>query len=142
MKSAKNSPDNGAERNRQPEESAGWLFPPDTLLGDQYFANFRRKTFLEPEKSLLLAVLEDGIRSLQENFRAESGKKRLLFQEAEKWLSSEDSDWPFSFASACTHLGFDSGYIRRGLKNWLAREQDEARKKPAKLAPAPKRRAA
>jgi hypothetical protein len=142
MKSAKNSPDKGAKRNLQPEESAGWLFQPDTLLGDQYFANFRRKTFLEPEKSLMLAVFEDGIRSFQENFRAESGKKRLLFEEAERWLSSDDSDWPFSFASACAHLDFDPGYIRRGLRNWLEREQDPARKQPAKVASAPKRRAA
>ena len=29
--------------------------------------NFRRKTPLEPEKALLLAVLEDGIRCFQDN---------------------------------------------------------------------------
>jgi hypothetical protein len=142
MKSEKNGSDKNAVRNLPSEDGAGLLFQPDTLSGDQYFANFRRKSFLEPEKSLMLAILEDGVRTFQDNFRATSGKKRLLFEEAEKWLSSDDTGWTFSFALICAHLGFDPGYIRRGLRDWLEREQEKGRKEPAKLAPMPKRRAA
>lgn len=40
------------------EERIASLFQPDALLGEQYLDNFRRKTPLEPEKSLVLAVLK------------------------------------------------------------------------------------
>ena len=33
------------------------LFEQDTLLSTQYFGNQRRKTLLEPEKRLMLAIL-------------------------------------------------------------------------------------
>jgi hypothetical protein len=130
------------ERNLNADERIGSLFQPDTLLGHQYFDNLRCKTLLEPEKSLMLAVLEDGVRSFQENLLAQSGKKRLLFEEAQKWLWSDDSAWPFSFVSICAHLGFDPGYIRRGLRNWLEQKQTLAVDEKPKSIPAPKRRAA
>ncbi len=50
------------------EEKIASLFQPDTLLSDQYFENLRRKTCFEPEKRLMLAVLEDAIRYYQDNF--------------------------------------------------------------------------
>jgi len=100
------------------EERVGSLFQPDTLIGEEYLGNFRRKTPLEPEKHLVLAVLEDGIRCFQDNASARGGKKKKLFEEAEEWLFCDDSDWLFSFTSVCSLLGFDPGYIRRGLKRW------------------------
>jgi hypothetical protein len=124
------------------DETIGSLFQPDALLSDQYFANFRKTAFLEPAKSLMLAILEDGIRSFQENVLAQSGKKRLLFEEAENWLWSNDSAWPFSFVSICTHLGFDPSYIRRGLRNSPERKQTVTRKKQTKSLPTAKRKAA
>lgn len=100
------------------EERVGSLFQPDTLIAEEYLGNFRRKTPLEPEKHLVLAVLEDGIRCFQDNASARGGKKKKLFEEAEEWLFCDDSDWLFSFTSVCSLLGFDPGYIRRGLKRW------------------------
>lgn len=142
MKSDKASSGTVAERNFNTDETIGSLFQPDTLLSDQYFDNLRRKAFLEPEKSLMLAVLEDGIRSFQDNVLAQSGKKRAVFEEAEKWLWSDDSGWAFSFISVCAHLGFDPGYIRRGLTNWLERKPATEQSNRSKSALAPKRRAA
>jgi hypothetical protein len=46
---------------RQIEEKIALLFQPDALLAPQYFENFRRKTPLEPEKKLMLAILEDAV---------------------------------------------------------------------------------
>ncbi len=55
--------DNGpAQRTAGLDERIGSLFQPDTLLAEDYAANFRRKIPLEAERTLLLAVLEDGIR--------------------------------------------------------------------------------
>ena len=111
------------------DERIGSLFQPDTLLGEDYAANFRRKIPLEPERTLLLAVLEDGIRCFQENLFAVSGKRRTLFDEAKEWLFSDDTHWFCSFVSICTLLNLEPSYIRRGLKEWEAHERKAMHKK-------------
>jgi len=94
------------------------LFEPDTLLSAQYFDNLRRKTILEPEKALIMAVLEDAINCFQDNVLAESGKAKKRFDEAEEWVLDEGGDWIFSFRNVCEHLGFSPDYVRRGLLRW------------------------
>ena len=66
------------------DESIISLFEPDTLLSAQYFENLRSKTLLEPEKRLMLAVLEDAINSFQNNVLAQRGKRKRLFEEAKE----------------------------------------------------------
>ena len=100
------------------EERVTSLFQPDTLLPAQYFETFRRKSHLEPEKKLMLAVLEDAISCFQKYVFAREGKGKVLFQEAEEWVLDENSDWLFSFANICEVMGFDPAYIRRGLMRW------------------------
>ena len=111
------------------EERIGSLFQPDTLLGEDYAANFRRKIPLEPERILLLAILEDGVRCYQENLFVSGGKRRALFDEAKEWLFSDDSSWFCSFVSICTMLNLEPNYIRRGLRQWEARAHKTARAK-------------
>ena len=111
------------------DERIGSLFQPDTLLAEDYAANFRRKIPLEPERTLLLAVLEDGIRCFQENLFAVNGKRRTLFDEAKEWLFSDDSNWFCSFVSICTLLNLEPSYIRRGLRDWEARERKALHRK-------------
>jgi len=94
------------------------LFEPDTLLSAQYLENFRRKTLLEPEKRLMLAVLEDAINCFQVNVMARSGRRKKLFNESEDWIMGWDDDWIFSFVSVCELLGFNPEYVRRGLLRW------------------------
>jgi hypothetical protein len=100
------------------EDRLSSLFQPDTLLSEEYFGNYRRRVPLEPEKELMLAVLDDGVRSFQENIFAETGKKRALMDEAREWLFSDGFEHVFSFSSVCSALGLNPGYIRRGLKRW------------------------
>jgi hypothetical protein len=111
------------------DEGIATLFQPDVLLSEQYRENFRRKTPLEPEKALLLAVLEDGVRCFQDNILPRNRKKQILFEEAEAWLFSDEANGVFSFVSICALLGFDPGYIRRGLRRWQERAVGEGRKK-------------
>jgi len=117
------------------EEQIGSLFQPDTLLAEEYFGNFRRKIPLEPEKALMLSVLEDGVNCFQENLFAESGKKRALRDEAREWLFSDDSDHVFSFSSICAALDLNPGYIRRGLRRWAEQNRKAAKKKNPSMAP-------
>src|SRR5499433_2152850 len=94
------------------------LFEPDTLLSAQYFGNLRRKTLLEPEKRLVLAILEDAINCYQDNLLAKRGREGRLFTEAEEWILEKGSDWIFSFKNICETLGFNPEYVRQGLLQW------------------------
>lgn len=121
------------------EDRLSPLFQPDTLMSDEYFANYRRRIPLEPEKTLLLAVLEDGVRTFQDNIFAETGKKRVLLDEAREWLFTDGVEHVFSFNSVCTSLGIDPGYIRRGLKRWEEHTRAATRKKQRASQAAPER---
>src|ERR1051325_7634930 len=66
------------------------LFQPDSLLPVQYFENFRRKMHSEPEKRLLLAVLEDALACYQKHFSSRGGRGMKLFRETEEWIFRED----------------------------------------------------
>ena len=129
MKSQTNGENNAPQRSHAMDERIGSLFQPDTLLAEDYAANFRRKIPLEPERILLLAILEDGVRCYQENLLVAGGKRRVLFEEARDWLFSDDASWFCSFVSICTMLNLEPNYIRRGLRQWELRARKAA---PAK----------
>jgi hypothetical protein len=112
------------------EEKVTSLFQPDTLLPAQYFDTFRRKSQLEPEKRLMLAVLEDAIACFQKHVTARDGKGKAIFRDAETWILEEDRDWLFLFDNICEVLAMNPQYVRNGLSRW----------KEAKLAGLPKAR--
>ena len=97
------------------DERIASLFQPDTLLSLQYFENLRRKTVLEPEKSLMLAILEDAVRSYQENLLSQQKRAKKLFADAAEWIAETGSAWIFSFESVCDALDLNPAYVRRGL---------------------------
>jgi hypothetical protein len=118
------------------EERVTSLFQPDTLLPEQYLETFRRKLHLEPEKKLMLAVLEDAIACFQKYVFARDGKGRMLFQEAEDWVLDTNSDWLFSFGNVCETLGFSPEYLRQGLAHWKAAKlESRARARIYQLTP-------
>ena len=100
------------------EEKIISMFEPDTLVSAQYLENLRRKTVLEPEKRLVLAVLEDAINCFQVNVMAQSGRAKKLFNDSEDWIMGRDDDWIFSFVSVCELLRFNPEYVRQGLLWW------------------------
>jgi hypothetical protein len=100
------------------DDKVASIFQADVLLSEQYFGNFRRRSYLEPEKRLMFAVLEDAIRCYQDNYISPRGKKKRHFEEVKEWLLSEDGDWVFSFENVCDVLGVNAAYIRHGLLRW------------------------
>jgi hypothetical protein len=64
-------------------------------------------------KALMLAVLEDGIRSYL-------GGSKLVAQEAEFWIYSHRRHSPFSFSVVCEMLGLDPEAVRKTLKRMKA----------------------
>ena len=65
------------------------------------------------ERRLMLAVLEDAIRTLLLARRVAVPRKRVLRDLA--WLESTSRAEPFAFESICDVLGIDPGYLRGRL---------------------------
>ena len=65
------------------------------------------------ERRLMLAVLEDAIRTLLLAKRSRIPRKRAMSELA--WLESTDVSEPFAFESICDVLGIDSSYLRNRL---------------------------
>lgn len=94
------------------------LFELDVILPDQFFTNCRRTAGLEPERLLMLAVLEEAVDSYRSCAFASDPRDRATFAEARDWFVSDDRGWLFAFESICDVLGIDAGYIRRRLREW------------------------
>lgn len=99
-------------------EAAFFLFQPDILLPAQYYGCMERKDQLEPERKLMLAVLEDAINCFRTCLFEKDPEKSGLFHEAEGWIMEEDSSWLYSFDNICGFLGIDPKYLRAGLMRW------------------------
>src|SRR3954466_16345377 len=91
---------------------------PETILPAQYFDRIQIDASLQPEKRLMLAVLEDGVGTFQKYAGVTGRRARRLFAEAEEWFASDDTAWPFTFVSICQSLGLEPEYLRRGLRKW------------------------
>jgi hypothetical protein len=97
------------------EDDLSELVPPDILASHEYWDNLRRKTPLQPEQALMLAVLEDAVRCIRNNAR--TGRSRAC-REAVEWIVERDSDHFFSFENICAVLGLDASYLRKGILSW------------------------
>ena len=94
------------------------LFQPDILIQSQYQATHQRRFHQEPERVLMLALLEDAIVCFQDNLGSDCKRKRALFEDAEKWLLDDDATYIFSFENICDVLGLDASYLRSGMMRW------------------------
>jgi hypothetical protein len=94
------------------------LFHADILIQSQYAATYQRRFQQEPEKVLMLALLEDAIICFQDYLGTDCKRKMALFQDAEAWILDDDTSYIFSFVNICDVLGFDPSYLREGLLRW------------------------
>lgn len=100
------------------EEKALAIFQPDILMPQQFLANYERKFRLDPERTLMLAILEDAVVCFQDNLSAPCKRRETLFLDAEAWFLSKDRSYLYSFENVCDALGFDADYLRQGLMAW------------------------
>ena len=70
-------------------------------------------------KALMLAVLENGIRSFL-------GRSRTLANEAERWIYNYGRQSPFAFTVVCETLRLDPGAVRKRL--WQMKTGTASRK--------------
>ena len=96
-------------------------FEPETILPSQLLDTSHLGAARQPEKRLMLAVLEDGIAVFQRTVSATTRAARREFEEVRAWLASDDTTWPYAFLNVCHVLGFDPDYLRAGLARLLER---------------------
>jgi hypothetical protein len=93
------------------------LFQPDTIASAEYFDG-RRRSALEPEKELVLALIEDAVFCFKKYLGSKREKEQRLYSDAEEWIFSDDREWPLSFLNVCDLLGLEPDYMRGGLLRW------------------------
>lgn len=104
------------------------LISNDVGAQQRYFDVFRRSEPLEPEKALLLAVLEDAVHCYRKYATARDRSGKEYFREAEEWIMGGGDGWIFSFENVCDLLGLDPQYVRRGLSLSLETPGEQQRK--------------
>jgi hypothetical protein len=111
-------------------ESVAYGFQPDPLFSERCFADRRCNIRLEPEKRLMLAILEEAVYCFQDNYSAQHGKKKRLFDSAHRWFFRVIGDWVFSFENICSVLELNPEYIRKGLIQWKQKELSKPQSAP------------
>jgi hypothetical protein len=64
----------------------------------------RSESSERPEKRLMLAVLVDAIATFQKYALGDIRRARYQLKEVDKWFTSKDVSWPFSFQSISAAL--------------------------------------
>ena len=78
------------------EEALAAIFQPNTVAPAEYFTIYEKKPGLEPEKTLMLAVLEDAIGCFQNFVCAMDNRQKKWFLEAEEWFNEEERGYSSS----------------------------------------------
>lgn len=100
----------------QPEsrKEGAFLYTNPLIMG--YWDDLRAQFECEPEKMLLIAVVEDAVAIIHKGRCEHDTKQNLLYRETVRWFRGiPDQDTPFSFKNACLYLDLEPGYILRGL---------------------------
>jgi hypothetical protein len=81
-----------------------------------------RAAEIQGERQLLVALLEDAIRSYQKHAFSEGRRGRRLFREVGEWfMGPTHPDVPVPFEFVCDVLQIDADYVRRSLERWCNR---------------------
>ncbi|HTM07009.1 MAG TPA: hypothetical protein VL754_01335 [Verrucomicrobiae bacterium] len=103
----------------------------DASLPAQYWKTFAKHSELAPEKRLLVAVLEEAVKSYR-TLMLGGGRR---FAEVNEWIFSDDNQHAFSFRNICDVLGLSPSRVRQSLGASAA-----ASNRPAVRPPLPRRR--
>jgi hypothetical protein len=112
-------------------QDAALLFEPDVLAPHQFHDILRSGHTPDPERRLMVAILEDAVSCLSKDPRQCATQQKKAYDEAYSWINATDTEsWVFSFNNVCETLGLDPTYLRRGLNRWSARSRSGAAPKP------------
>ena len=108
--------------------STARVFEADVILPSQFWGP-RSDARAEPEKRLMLAVLEDALGLVLLDARAPAKHRRAAVREASHWIDSDDRSRPFAFAAICDLLGIEIGRVRKAIDAMRCRPGDFIRKR-------------
>jgi hypothetical protein len=100
-------------------------FRSDPLLPVQFYDHSQRPLEQDPNRKLMLAVLDNALECLQKHLLSRSRRGKRLYREAEEWIKDETGAWMFSFENVCQCLDLDPGYMRKHLR--IRKEKELAR---------------
>ena len=100
------------------EDTLVRLFEPDLITPDQHRDRICPEATDRPEIRLMLAVMEDAVATVQRYAMEPTRRNQKLFEDAQEWIESTDTSWPYSFENVCTALRFEPETLRRGLRAW------------------------
>ena len=103
---------------------AGLELEPEVVLPSQFYGKGGIDASLQPEKRLMLAVLEDAVGTFQKYVWARDRAGQRLLAEVEEWFESNDIEWPYSFVNICNALSLDVDFMRGGLRRWKQQQLD------------------
>jgi hypothetical protein len=97
----------------------------DPAASLDFYDSVRRSAHLQPEKRLMLALLDEALKCFRKHMGSKSRRGKRLFTEVEEWFGDKESEHVFSFENVCTILGLSPGYLRRMLGQWRMEEQTD-----------------
>ena len=103
---------------KSPAQGTSFVSQSNSPVALEYVETVRRKSHLEPEKELMLAVLEQAIVSFQTNFFKKTRRQENLFREVEQWIWSDNNHWLYSFDTICETLDISPTFLRSKLLAW------------------------
>jgi hypothetical protein len=95
------------------------LMIPEVLTPAQYFEGARaRPPEADAARRLMLAVLEDALRSFQRYAERPNSQNRRALAQAESWILDRRAEGPFAFQDICEALGVQPDNLRDGIHQW------------------------
>jgi hypothetical protein len=74
----------------------------------------------QPEKRLMVAVLQDAAVTLLDNAARRGTRARRLWAEAAAWFGADDEESPFSFVNICDAVQLDVHAVRAWVERCVA----------------------
>jgi len=91
------------------------------LLGQQYYDMVGSRRPPDGPRTLMFAVLEDGVRCYLANMHATRPRLRRIFEEAKAWIEDRKAIGPFAFETLCTTFDIDAEGLRKQLRTMSGR---------------------
>jgi hypothetical protein len=100
------------------------IFEPDVTLSAEIFGD--RSGPQSPERSLMIAGLEDAARCLLRSCTATVDRKlRALYDETREWFGSSSTTELYDYENVCAVLGIDADWLRERLFGLVDRQRAE-----------------
>jgi len=87
------------------------------VLPQQYYGVVAGAGHNDGARDLMLAVLEDAIRTYLTNRMGKTARHRRLFDEVKGWIDTRGGQDPFSFETICETFDIDPDDLRRQISN-------------------------